>query len=372
MKIIRARVIPIRLALAEPIATSRGEIRIREGALIELVSESGTRGWGEALPLPGFGLETAEEAVVALEAIGRALVAEEFAGVDTALDCADETAPTAKAARAAADVALHDLAAREAGVALAALFESSPLRQVTLNALVRGTSPAELAASARAAVRRGHRTLKLKLLGGDLDRDVARVAAVRGAIGYGPHLRLDANEAWEEDRALAAVARLDAFSIEFLEQPIAADDLGALARVRAASPIAIAADEAVRDPASAARILVEGAADVLILKPAALGGLRAARRIAEEAERAGVDALVTSFLDSSLGIAAALQLAASLPRATHAAGLATAPLLAEDLATPLAIVDGSMALPETAGLGLRPDPEALERCTHGRTREVRQ
>jgi o-succinylbenzoate synthase len=322
--------------------------------------------------LPGFGLETADEAVEALEAIGRALIAEEFAGLDTALDRADETAPTTKSARAAADFALHDLTARDAGVALAALLEDSPLRQVTVNALIRGSSPAELAASAREAVRRGHRTLKLKLLGDALDRDVARVAAVRDAVGDVPRLRLDANESWDEDRALAAVARLDCFGIELLEQPVAADDLDALARVRVASPIAIAADEAVRDPASASRVLAAAAADVLVLKPAALGGLRAARLVAAEAERAGVDVLVTSFLDSSLGIAVALQLAASLPRATHAAGLATARLLAEDLATPLAIADGAIALPETAGLGLRPDPEALERCTHGRTREIRE
>jgi o-succinylbenzoate synthase len=372
VKIARARAIPIRLALAEPIATSRGEIGVREGALIEFVSASGVRGWGEALPLPGFGLETADETVVALEAIGRALVAEEFAGLDAALDRVDETAPTAKAARAAADIALHDLTAREAGVALAASFEDSPLWRVMVNALVGGASHAELAASARDAVRRGHRTLKLKLLGGAIDRDVARVATVRGAIGDGPRLRLDANEAWDEDGALAAAARLDAFRIELIEQPVAADDLGALARVRAASPIAIAADESVRDPASAARVLAAGAADVLVLKPAALGGLRAARRIAADAERAGVDVLVTSFLDSSLGIAAAHQLAATLPRAAHAAGLATAPLLAYDHATPFAFTDGAIVLPETAGLGLRPDPEALDRCSHGRTREIRQ
>jgi o-succinylbenzoate synthase len=372
VKIVRAQVIPIRLALAEAIATSRGEVRLREGGLIELVSESGARGWGEALPLRGFGLETADEAVAALEAICRALVNGEFEGSDAALDRALAAAPTARAAHAAADIALHDLRAREAGVSIAALLEGSPLRRVTLNALINGASPAELAASACDAVRQGHGTLKLKLLGGALDNDIARVAAVRDAIGDGPRLRLDANEAWTEDCALAAVARLDAFEIELLEQPVAADDLDALARVRAASRIDIAADEAVRDLASAKRVLAAGAADALVLKPAALGGLRAARRIAAAAEQAGVDVLVTSFLDSSLGIAAALQLAASLPRASHAAGLATAALLADDLATPFAISGGAIVLPDSTGLGLRPNPEALERCRHGRTREIRE
>jgi o-succinylbenzoate synthase len=371
VKIVRARIVPIRLALAEPFATAHGEIHLRTGGLIEFVSASGARGWGEALPLPNFGLETADDAVTALEAIARALLAEEFSGLDPALDRVDEVAANAGAARAAADVALHDLAAREAGMTVAALLEDSPLQRVAVNALVRGAASAELAESARDAVRRGHRTLKLKLLGGLLDRDVDRVAAVRDAIGDGPRLRLDANEAWDEDCACAAVARLAPFGIEWLEQPVAADDLEALARVRSASQIAIAADEAVRDPASAARVLAAGAADVLVLKPAALGGLRASRRIAAAAEHAGVDVVVTSFLDSSLGIAAALQLAASLPHATHAAGLATAALLAEDLAAPFAISNGAIGLPATTGLGLFPDPAALERCSRGPILEVR-
>jgi len=372
VKIVRARVIPIRLALAEPVVTSRGGIQLRTGGLIELESASGARGWGEALPLPGFGLETADEAVGALEAIAQALVANEFPGLDPALDRADEAAPAAGCARAAADIALHDLTAREAGTTVAALLENSPLLRVDVNALLRGTTLAELSESARDGVRRGHRTLKLKLLGGALDHDIARVAAVRDAIGDGPRLRLDANEAWDEECARAAVARLEPFGIELLEQPVAADDLEALARVRAASQIAIAADEAVRDPDSATRTLAASAADVLVLKPAALGGLRASMRIAAAAERSGVDVFVTSFLDSSLGIAAALQLAASLPRATHAAGLATATLLAEDLARPFAISDGAIDLPKTAGLGLRPAPSAIERCSRGRTREVRE
>jgi len=371
VKIVRARVIPIRLALADPVATSRGEIQLRTGGLIELASATGARGWGEALPLPGFGLETADEAVGALEAIAQALVANEFPGLDAALDGADEAAPAAGCARAAADVALHDLAAREAGTTVAALLEGSPLPRVDVNALLRGATLTELAESARDGVRRGHRSLKLKLLGGSLDHDLARVAAVRDAIGDGPRLRLDANEAWSEDRARDAIARLEPFEIELLEQPVAADDLEALARVRAASQIPIAADEAVRDADWANRILAAAAADILVLKPAALGGLRAARRIATAAGRSGVGVFVTSFLDSSLGIAAALQLAASLPQAAHAAGLATAALLADDLASPFAISSGAIELPAAAGLGLCPTAAALERCSRGPAREVR-
>lgn len=371
MKIVRARVIPIRLALREPLRTARGEIRTREGAVLELSSASGACGWGEALPLAGFGLESTSEATNALAAIARTLVDGEFAGLDAALDGVEESATTAKAARAAADAALHDLAAREAGVSVASLLSTAPQRQIPVNALVEGAAPTALAASARAAVARGHHTLKLKLLGGALDHDLARVAAVRSAIGDGPKLRLDANGGWQVDRAIAAVERLAGFGIELLEQPVAADDIAGLARVREASQVAIAADEAVRDPAAAARILATHAADVLVLKPAALGGLRAAHRIAREAERAGVAVFVTSFLDSSLGIAAALQLAAALPPSPHAAGLATAELLAQDLAPPLTLENGEIPLPESPGIGLAPDPASLVRSASAPAFEVR-
>lgn len=370
MKIVRARVIPIRLPLARPLASAHGPIDVRTGAVLELEGEAGERGWGEALPLPGFGLESTDDAVDALETIAGALVDDPPETLAAALARTLAAAPKAPAARAAADVALHDLAARQAGAPIAALLGPAPRRSVPVNALVSGDTPDELADSARGALRRGYRTLKLKLLGGELANDVARVARVREAVGDGPRLRLDANAAWSEADAIAALARLTDFGIELIEQPTGIDDVDALARVRAASSIPIAADEAVRDPRSAERLLAAHAVDVLVLKPAATGGLDAARRIAAAAHRRGVAVIVTSFLDSSLGIAAALQLAAALPEGPHAAGLATAELLADDLAEPLAIEAGAIALPRTPGLGLHPEADALARLVRAPVREV--
>jgi O-succinylbenzoate synthase len=141
--------------------------------------------------------------------------------------------------------------------------------------------------------------------------------------------------------------------------------------VRAASRIPIAADEAVRDEDAAEQLLDAGAADLFVLKPAALGGLRAAGRIAQRSRRAGVGVVVTSFLDSGLGIAAALHFAASLPDSPFAAGLATAELLKDDLAPPFAVGGGAIALPRAPGLGIAPDAEALRRCATGSPREFR-
>jgi O-succinylbenzoate synthase len=127
--------------------------------------------------------------------------------------------------------------------------------------------------------------------------------------------------------------------------------------------VSIAADESVRDEASARALLEAGAVDWLVLKPAALGGVAVAWRIAELARASGVRVAVTSFLDSAIGRMAALQLAAALPGAPAAAGLATGSLLADDLANTR---EGALlAVPAEAGLGVIPDPVALARCRSG-------
>lgn len=368
MKIVAASVTPIRLALAAPLATAHGTVTTREGAALSLTSASGTTGWGEALPLAAFGLETAAESVAALERIAAALVSSAAFDLDAALDFAEQLAAGARSAQAATDFALFDLAAREQGVSTASLLNSRYRERVALCALITANDPRSAAHEARRAARRGFGTLKLKLGADDLVRDEERVAAVRDAVGPGVGIRLDANGAWKEAAAFDAVWRLAPFAIELLEQPVPPGEVAALARVRTASPIPIAADESVSDEDTAAALLDAAAADVLVLKPAAVGGLRPAWRIAERARRADVAVVVTSFLDSSLGIAAALQLAAALPDSPLAAGLATAELLKDDLAPPLTIRNGAMTLQNAPGLGISPAPLT---CASGAVREFR-
>ena len=201
--------------------------------------------------------------------------------------------------------------------------------------------------------------------------EVERIAAVRAAIGPAVWLRLDANEGWGVERAIAVLRACAALDLELVEQPVPADDLAGLAAVRRAVEVPIAADEAVRDEASALALLAADAADLLIVKPTIVGGLRAGLRIAAAAAAAGRGAIVTSALEAGVGVAAALQLAASLGPADRAHGLATGALLAGDLlARPLAIVDGRLALPSAAGLGVELDRAALARWSD-RQREAR-
>ena len=221
---------------------------------------------------------------------------------------------------------------------------------------VNATVPAVEAANVRAVLSRfpGCTTVKVKVAeaGQDLRQDVDRVAAVVDAIGPGVRIRVDANGAWSVPdavdalRAIAAVCAAATF--EYAEQPCATlDDLAALrlALARAGVDVPVAADESVRKADDPLRVAVAGAADVVLLKVAPLGGVRAALEVAQVlGADHGLPVVVSSALDTSVGIAAGVELAAALPDLPYACGLATVGLLARDVAThPLVAVAGALS-----------------------------
>ncbi len=204
--------------------------------------------------------------------------------------------------------------------------------------------------------RGGCRTAKVKVAepGQTLADDVARVEAVRDALGPGGALRVDANGAWDVDGAALAVAALDraAAGLEYVEQPCASVE--ELAAVRRRVDVPVAADESIRRAADPYRVRDLEAADVAVLKVQPLGGVRACLRIAGDL---GMPVVVSSAVETSVGIAAGVALAAALPELPHACGLATVQLLADDVAAePLLPVDGALGLRRPA-----PDPGALAR-----------
>lgn len=190
----------------------------------------------------------------------------------------------------------------------------------------------------------GCTTAKVKVgePGQRLAEDVARVEAVRDALGPAGRIRVDANGLWDVDTAVSSIGVLDrAVGLEYVEQPVASVEDLALVRRRVGVPIA--ADESIRraeDPMLVKRL---DAADIAVLKVQPLGGVRACLRIAEQI---GLPVVVSSALETSVGIAAGVALAAALPELPYACGLATVQLLTDDVTTqPLLPVDG--ALPVT-------------------------
>lgn len=189
----------------------------------------------------------------------------------------------------------------------------------------------------------GCRTVKVKVAerGQNLADDVARVAAVRDALGPEGRIRLDANGGWNVDEAEHAVHALARFDLEYLEQPCArVDELAELRERLHDWDIPVAADESVRKAADPLAVARAGAADLLVVKAQPLGGIRRALAIVEEA---ALPVTVSSALDTSVGIAMGAHLAAALPELPYDCGLATVSLFERDVAfAPLVPVDGAI------------------------------
>jgi o-succinylbenzoate synthase len=353
-----------------PLETAHGTAWYRDGVLLCLEDGCGTRGYGETMPLAGFGLEALDAATRVLQHVAEAITAADAGDLQGMLDVVGQHTRSAPGAHAAAETALLDLSARLEGRELASLLGGARRRNVEVGALLAARTPREVRSAAKQAVRDGFRTLKLKVAVTTVDRDIARVHAARDAVGSDIALRLDANAGWDEATASRALARLESERPEFVEQPVAATALDVMARLRASSPVPIAADESAAGGAAAQAVIDRHAADLLILKPATLGGPRAAAALAVRARSAGIDSVVTGFLDSAVGDAAALQVAAALHDPTRAAGLGTRSFFDQDLAAVEAPSAGMRALPGDAGLGIVPDPARLTALAKGPTFET--
>jgi O-succinylbenzoate synthase len=220
---------------------------------------------------------------------------------------------------------------------------------------VNSTVPAVDPERARAIVTGPHgcRTAKVKVAepGQRLDDDVARVGAVRDALGPGGRVRVDANGGWSVAEAVRAIAALREFDLEYVEQPTAGVD--ELAAVRRRVDVPIAADESIRRASDPLRVQELDAADLAVLKVQPLGGVRACLRLAEQLT---MPVVVSSALESSVGIAAGVALAAALPDLPYACGLATTSMFTADVVTdPWRPVDGVLDVRRVT-----PDQHALD------------
>jgi O-succinylbenzoate synthase len=271
-------------AFAIPMTTKFRGITVREGALIQ-----GPAGWGEFSPFAEYGpRESARWLASAIESATAGWPAPVRDHVPV-----NVTVPAVDAARA------RDIAA------------SSGCGTAKVKVAERGQADAD---------------------------DIARVEAVRDALGPDGKVRIDVNGRWDVDHAVRMLAELDRFGLEYAEQPCAT--LAEMAEVRRKVDVPLAADESVRRAADPMRVRAAGAADIVVLKVQPLGGVAAALRIADAC---GLPVVVSSAVDTSVGLAAGVALAAALPELPYACGLGTMSLLTGDVtADPLVPAGGEL------------------------------
>jgi o-succinylbenzoate synthase len=328
------------LPLRRPLSTARGDIDRRRGFVVSgRVGEA--VGVGEATPLPGW-TESYDDCRRALD-----LVDDLSAALSTGI------LDDAPAARHAVAGALFDARARGQHVSLARFLvgDHAPVAErVPVNATVGDDSAAATAAAVREAVDAGYDCVKVKVGGGGVDRDVDRLRAAREAapsVG----LRADANGAWSRGEAEGFVAGVadHGLDLDYVEQPLAPDAVADHAALRAGTDVRIAVDETLARE-SVDDVLAAGAADVLVLKPMALGGPARTLGVAERAAEAGVESVVTTTIDAAVARVTALHVAAALD-SPPPCGLATAGLLEHDVAAdPAPVSEGAMTLPDGPGL----------------------
>ena len=327
------------LRFREPLRTSYGDLEQRTVFELEIASDDGVAGRGEAAPLEPYDGESAQRACAALEAYRPILAGgDDLPGGDLLDAC--RAADALPQALAAVDVALWDRAARREGRPVAQLLGEAALAEVAVNATIGAEDRAGAAASAAAAKEAGFRCLKLKVGTGD---DAGRVAAVRAAAGPELQLRLDANGAWQVDEAVAAIEALAPAGLELVEEPV--HGLAALRAVRERVAVRIAMDES----AAEAGALASGATDAVCLKLGRCGGISGLLAAATLVRASGAEPYLASTFDGPLGIAAALHAAAAL-RIQTACGLATLDLFAGVGGHGLAVRGGAITVPTGPGL----------------------
>jgi len=334
------------LPLSTPLATARGTISERDGVLVGY-DHRGETGIGEATPLPGW----TEPLTDCRDALGTAATAESAGGHSAAMLAL--TADSVPAARHGFATALLDADARADGVPLYRWFDSTRrCESVPVNATVGDNDPSATADAVAEALESGVTCCKLKVGARPVDEDAKRLRAVRKRVGEGVTLRADANGAWDRGEAADALERFATHSVEYVEQPLPADDLDGHAALRG-GPVDVALDESLVEY-RADTVLGTDAADVLVLKPMVLGGPGNAHTLAMRAREQGVEPVVTTTIDGVVARLAALHVAAAVPD-VRPCGLATGDRVARDLAPdPATLAGGALSVPQSDGLGVDP------------------
>jgi len=264
-------------------------------------------------------------------------------------------------AKSAFDLALHDLAAKHANVPLYRYLNGTR-REITTDITVGIGTPEEMAAAARGFQQQGAQVIKVKL-GKAPDDDIARIAAIREAIGYSITIRIDANQGWSYDSAVRALRGLENLAIEFCEQPMRSYNDHLLPRLREATSIPIMADESCYDHRDAERLAVAAACDYINIKLSKSGGLAEALRIQSTAAQHGIPCMIGGMLESRVALSAKVHFAYAAPNVrffdldTCLLGHRTDPV------TGGVRFDGfRLSLPELPGIGADVDAAFLKDC----------
>jgi len=316
----------------------------RKGWIIS-IHDNQTAGYGDCAPLPSAGTESSAAAHKLLQQFSRRT----WTGTRALLAELEQRHQDYPAACYALETAALDLRGRNTGLPLRKLLSDSASKQVLVNAM----SGSACRESLLAARDQGFTIIKLKVGQRELREEIRCLQKLGGGLAPEMHLRLDANGSWNLDEARRFLDAIAGLPIESLEEPLRSLSLSEFSLLQSQTPVTLALDESIQQ-VNQDELLASPNIRRLVLKPGVQGGLRYSYSLAEKAVAAGKECVITSLVDSAVGVHAACQLAAAVdglsPGLAH--GLATSSWLCKDVARPPEIEAGYISLPDTPGLGI--------------------
>lgn len=310
MKITDVRIGKISVPLRVPFKTALRSVSSVEDIIVEIHTDTGHVGYGEAPPTGAITGDTTGAIIGALkDHIIKTIVGRDVDDFENLLQALNKCIVKNTSAKAAVDMALYDLYGQLYNIPIHRMLGGSR-RKITTDITISVNDPEEMARDTINAIQRGYDTLKIKV-GVNPDLDIARLKAVRQAAGPKPLIRIDANQAWTPKQAVKLLNQMQeiGLDIEFVEQPVPGHDFDGLKFVTERSYVPVMADESVFSTEDAVKIMQMGAADLVNIKLMKCGGLYNALKIASAAEVYGVECMIGCMLEAKVSVNAAVHLA---------------------------------------------------------------
>ena len=363
LKIERVEVFGVAMPLVMEFKNAYLSKSVVKSAIVRITATGGAVGYGNIDPTPGYSKEGIEDSLKMIQdKLAPAVMGMDPANIHRITAKLESVAPDFLDAKATIDMACTDLAARVAGMPVHTYLGGAVKDRLLFNAWIGILPPEEAAKETLGWQKQGFRSCKIKV-GGNIQADRDRVKAVREAVGPEFNIRIDANAGYDADTSIKLAELVAPYKLQLFEQPVPADDIAGMARVRKAANavgVPIMADESVLDHASLIRIIRMDAADIVKVKVMKQGGFLNTRRMIATAEAAGIRCVVGHGFGLGVNTMAEIMLAATSDNVID--GLeCVGPLKTKDdvVTQKLDLTRGSIALPAGPGLGVTLDDAKL-------------
>ncbi|NRQ55020.1 mandelate racemase/muconate lactonizing enzyme family protein [Brevibacillus sp. HD1.4A] len=362
MKITSVHIHAITLPLVRPFIVAYASYNEMPSIIVKVETDQGLVGYGESVPDQHVTGETWESTYAMLvHSLAPAIIGENPFALERIHHLLDQCVYKAPAAKAAIDLACYDLMGKATGQPVYQLLGGKYHSVLTLPYVLSILQPETMAAEAKQAVADGFDSIKIKV-GSDLATDIERIRAVREAVGPDIRLRVDANQGWENrTNTLTALKQVEDCRIDWMEQPVVAHDLDALADIRRQTSIPIMVDEGVLGASEMREVIAKKAADKVNIKLMKCGGIYPAAKLVHQAEMAGMECQIGSMPESSIGSAAGAHL--SIAKKNIVSNELAGPFIfAKDVAN-LTCQGNQILLSDKPGFGVELDEAVLTQLT---------